>query len=163
MKAIARLLSIAVLAVLAFAPGATASPNTPATFRFPFTETFVDDGVSAVCGYPVTSYLAGDITVEVFDQVGGPPRAQVHVNARGTFSGNGIVIGQFTNSTEVFDFMTGEDKQIAIAIRLTNPNGGLIYMDVGRLIFDGDGNLVFEAGPHPSLDHVAGCPFVGLT
>jgi len=167
MTAIARVASIAalatVVAALTVASAASAGSTTPVTLRFPFTETGVDDGVSAVCGFPVTSYLAGTLTVEVFDGTGGAPRAQVHINASGTFSGNGLVIGQYANDNQFFDFASGAMRDIGIAIRLTNPNGGLIYMDVGRLIFDGDGNLVFEAGPHPSLDHVAGCPFAGLT
>jgi len=167
MKAIARVASIAalttVVGALTIASAASAGPTKPFTARFPFTETFVDDGVSAVCGFPVTSYLSGALTVEVFDGTGGAPRAQVHVNASGTFSGNGLVIGQSADATEFIDFTSGADRQIGIAIRVTNPNGGLIYLDVGRLIFDGNDNLVFEAGPHPSLDQVTGCPFAGLT
>src|SRR5262245_25937144 len=167
MKAIARVAPIVALATvlgaLTVSSAASAGPTKPFTARFPFTETFVDDGVSAVCGFPVTSYLAGTVTVEVFDGTGGAPRAQIHVNGSGTFSGNGLVVGQYTVGNVFVDFASGTTQEIGIAIRVTNPNGGLIYMDVGRLIFDGNDNLVFEAGPHPSLDQVAGCPFAGLT
>ena len=31
------------------------------------------------------------------------------------------------------------------------PDGGTIIADVGRLVFDAEGNVIFEAGPHPAL------------
>jgi hypothetical protein len=38
-----------------------------------------------------------------------------------------------------------------INIRVSLPGGGILYIDRGRLVFDDNGNLVSEAGPHPSL------------
>jgi hypothetical protein len=31
------------------------------------------------------------------------------------------------------------------------PDGGTVIADVGRLVFDAEGNVTFEAGPHPAL------------
>lgn len=33
----------------------------------------------------------------------------------------------------------------------TVPGGGAVLLDVGRVTFDSDGNVVFEAGPHQQL------------
>jgi hypothetical protein len=29
--------------------------------------------------------------------------------------------------------------------------GGTVIADVGRLVFDAEGHVIFEAGPHPAL------------
>jgi len=36
-----------------------------------------------------------------------------------------------------------------IQFRLTIPGEGTVLMDVGRLVFDADFNITFEAGQHP--------------
>lgn len=35
--------------------------------------------------------------------------------------------------------------------KFTAPGGGIVYLDTGRVTFDSDGNIVFEAGPHQDL------------
>jgi hypothetical protein len=156
------LLGLAGVLTLAFT--ATAGAATPNTFRFPINETFVDDGVSAVCGFTVTARLVGTATIEVMlDQSGNATRVQIHVNGTGTFSGNGKVIVQDENDNIFLDLVQGTTTDVGIPIRVYNPNGGLIYLDVGRLVFDANGDLTFEAGPHPSLHGATGCPFAALT
>lgn len=72
-----------------------ASAITPAIGTFPISETFVDDGVSEACGFPVTVTIAGDGRFQVFfDQSGNPIRVQVEVNDTGTFSANGLTVDQ---------------------------------------------------------------------
>src|SRR3954453_17009585 len=46
---------------------------------------------------------------------------------------------------------SGTETDTGLIIRVDQPTGGPLYLDRGRLVFDPDGNVVFEAGPHPSL------------
>lgn len=127
-----------------------ASAITPAIGTFPISETFVDDGVSEACGFPVTVTIAGDGRFQVFfDQSGNPIRVQVEVNDTGTFSANGLTVGQAAHTISIIDLVKGTETDIGIIIRVFD--GGTLYLDRGRLVFDANGNLVFEAGPHPSL------------
>ena len=139
-----------VAAASAFAGQSSAA--TPFIGAFPLSETFVDDGASAACGFPVTSTISGTARVEVFfDQSGNPVRVQVEESASGTFSANGLSVSQSSHMISIFNLVTGTDTEIGLIIRVSLPGGGTLYLDRGRLVFDANGNVVFEAGPHPSL------------
>jgi hypothetical protein len=40
---------------------------------------------------------------------------------------------------------------VGLVFRDSAPGVGVVLMDRGRLVFDGNGELVFEARPHPQL------------
>ena len=35
-----------------------------------------------------------------------------------------------------------------VVVRLTVPGDGAVFLDIGRIVTDRQGNLYFEAGPH---------------
>ena len=43
------------------------------------------------------------------------------------------------------------DTEVGLTFRVFWPGGGTVIADVGRLFFDAEGNLIFEAGSHPAL------------
>jgi hypothetical protein len=44
---------------------------------------------------------------------------------------------------------TGTDN--GLVLKFTLPGSGVVLLDTGRLIFDSEGDIVFEAGPHQAL------------
>lgn len=140
----------AALAVLAAPTAALATP--PDTFRIPHEDSFIDEGASAACGFDVLFEVSGIQTVQVlFDAAGNPIRLQVHGNIEGTVSANGITLREIERGQIFVDLIEGTDTEVGLIFRVFLPGGGTVIADVGRLVFDAEGNLIFEAGPHPAL------------
>jgi hypothetical protein len=144
-----------VVAPAASAPSATASATagetSPEIGTFLVEETGVDPGASTACGFTVSVTLSGTGRFEVFfDQSGNPTRIQVEEKVTGTFGANGLVVNQAVHSVTVFDLTTGTEIDLGLVTRIFGSNGTL-QTEVGRLEFDADGNVIFEAGPHPAL------------
>jgi hypothetical protein len=78
-------------------------------------------------------------------------RVQVEEDISGTLSANGRSVSQSSHTASIFNLVTGTETDVGIIIRVFLPDGGTLYLDRGRLVVDADGNVVFEAGPHPSL------------
>jgi hypothetical protein len=113
--------------------------------------TEVDPGASAACGFTVSFTLVGTESFKVFvDQSGNPTRAQLKGNLGGTFSGNGLTVNQAAHSVTFFDLTQGTETDVGLLFRIFGSHG-TFQMDVGRLVFDANGNVTFEAGPHPAL------------
>jgi hypothetical protein len=141
----------------ALALASTAAAQAPINFRVPFDETEVEDWSLATCGFEITAHLAGTATVQLIrDSTGSTTRIQIHVNATGTFSANGLSLAQATDDNRVIDPEKGTETDVGIPIRLSVPHAGVLTLDVGRLVFDDDGNSTFEAGPHPGLHGESG-------
>ena len=144
---------VAVLALAGLAlPGSASAQTQPVTGRFTSTDINVDPGVSATCGFTVTETdtTKGSFE-EFFDNTGTPVRLQVEENYTGFFSANGLTVDTAGANLARFDLINGGETDAGINIRVSLPGGGILYIDRGRLVFDSNGNLVFEAGSHPSL------------
>lgn len=131
---------------------AAAAP--PITERFPIEEEFTDEGASAACGFPVTVQLTGFAVLKVsFDEAGEPSSVRLVINATGTISGNGISLSETDHTVIFIDFAEETRSEIGIVFRVSVPGTGVILFDRGRLVFGdfGEGELLFEAGPHPGL------------
>jgi hypothetical protein len=143
-------LGLAVALAVLVPTAALATP--PDTFRIPVEGTFIDEGASAACGFDVLFEISGVQTVQVlYDAAGNPIRVQVHKNFEGTFSANGITLRQIERGQVFIDLVEGTETDIGLVFRVFLPGGGTVIADVGRLVFDAEGNLIFEAGPHPAL------------
>ena len=132
-------------------PAFAGSVKQPVIGSFVGIETEVDPGVSAACGFTVTETDTGTAHYEVFfDNTGTPVRAQVEENYTGVFTANGLAVDVAGATLSIFD-LNGGETDAGINIRVSLPGGGILYIDRGRLVVDDNGNLVSEAGPHPSL------------
>ncbi len=132
-------------------PAFAGSAKQPVIGAFPIDGTTVDPGVSATCGFTVTETVTGTGHYEVFfDSTGTPIRAQVHENLTGVFTANGLAVDVAGATLMILD-LNGGETDAGVNIRVSLPGGGILYIDRGRLVFDDNGNLVSEAGPHPSL------------
>jgi hypothetical protein len=129
-----------------------AAGSTPLHGTFPINDSFTDDGASGVCGFQVTATESGQGRFEVFfDTSGMAVRVQVHADTTTVFSANGRSVTAVGHANTKLDLVNGTETDTGLIIRADQPTGGPLYLDRGRLVFDPDGNVVFEAGPHPSL------------
>jgi hypothetical protein len=147
-----KLIIISLAAALAVLAPTAALATPPDTGRIPHEDHFIDEGASAACGFPVQVDVSGVQTFQVlYDAAGNPIRLQIHGNLEGTFSANGITLRQIERGQIFIDLVEGTETKVGLVFRVFLPDGGTVIADVGRLVFDAEGNLVFEAGPHPAL------------
>jgi len=148
------LASLAVAALIAVGANASvALAAAPSIGTFTYTDTYVDDGLTAVCGFPVTSTATTSGTFEAFfDQSGNLTRVQIEQSSSGTFTANGRSVDQTSHQVSLINKVDGTETDVGIIIHVSIPGGGTLFLDRGLLMFDSGGNLLFEAGPHPSFD-----------
>ena len=156
MRAIRRATRIVMIAGCALALGATpaAAAGRASAGSFEIEDHFVDDGASAVCGFPVQVDLYGVLKYEQrFDANGDAVALVLHFIRSGSVSANGISLPELDRDTQVIDLVAGTVREIGIVFRVRLPNGGSpLVFDRGMILVDGDGNFVQVSGPHPGLD-----------
>ena len=145
-------IALAVVAVAAI-PGSTFAAGRVETGSFPIVDQFVDSGASDACGFPVSVDLTGLGRYELrFDSNGNPTDVAVHISRTGTLSGNGVTLSEFDQDNIFIDLRDGAQMEVGIVFRVSPAGGAPAIFDRGRLVFDGTGDVAFEAGPHPALD-----------
>ena len=130
---------------------------------FTFSDTNVPTG--AFCGgtsFEVLVSDTGTVTYEVrYSPAGLAVEARFMMNSQGTFinSVTGKTIGNDAHFSATQNFATPGDLNTT-TVTLTGAAGiatgqsiGLVAHDVGKIVFDPSGNILFEAGPHNSVDN----------
>jgi hypothetical protein len=86
--------------------------------------------------------------VEYFDSAGNLIRAVVHWehHSNDTNSVTGLTLHEHGHFTETVDVLTGTDTITGSVEIMNRPGTGVVVQDVGKAVFDADGNLVFFAG-----------------
>ena len=139
-------LVVAVPMVIASASGADAEPPLN-------TEGFVDDDVFvADCGdFDLRDHLLLESHGKIFlDRAGNPARIVQQVSGSDTFynSVTGESVTGTINSGEIVSFIDGTVTQSGSVGRITVPDLGVVFFDVGKFIIDFEDGLVFLAGHH---------------
>ena len=141
------------VAVSAAIPASALASGGVETGTFPVEDHFVDQGASDACGFPVSVDLTGRGSFQVrFDGDGNPTDVTIHVYRTGTMSGNGVTLSEFDRINLFIDLTSGEQRDAGIEFRVSAAGSAPAIFDRGRLVFDGNGNVTFDAGPHPALD-----------
>jgi hypothetical protein len=151
-------LSVLALAALLGLP-ATAAAAPPEIGHFPIEEQVdVVEPESSVCGFPISWTRSGQGTFQVFfDADGNPTRLRLFVVIRGELSANGITLQIQQAYTRHFDFVDNTVAETGLIFHYRLPGTGVVLSDRGRLVFNLDpetgeyADLIFEAGPHPTL------------
>src|SRR5215210_5527772 len=55
------------------------------------------------------------------------------------------------NTIDFVDLQSGQLDAMGLEYQLTIPGVGLVVLDAGKLIYDAEGNLIFESGQHQIL------------
>jgi hypothetical protein len=132
--------------VLSAASPAPASASPPAhDFEFAFDETGVID-----CGTfqdNFVDFLSGTGTT-FYDNNGDPIRSVFHIehHSNDINSVTGVTIHEHGHYIETDDVITGTRTVTGNSEVANRPGFGVVVQDVGRAVFDSDGNLVFFAG-----------------
>ena len=91
---------------------------------------------------------------EHYNSSGNPIRLDFHVWGTDRFFNptNGKSFsGSFSQRASV-DLVSGQEAVSGIAFRIVVPGSGAVLLDVGRVVFDPDNNVMFVAGPHQLLE-----------
>jgi hypothetical protein len=83
-----------------------------------------------------------------FDSAGNPVRFVIHWehHSDDTNSVTGLTLHEHGHFTETFDLLSGTDTITGNEEIATRPGTGVVVQDVGKVVYDADGNLVFFAG-----------------
>jgi hypothetical protein len=135
--------AVALLAAsAAYADQPAFTHNEPITF---------DQFDTTSCAFPFREIGDGFVSRTVFvDENGNPTRILTHFNLDGVAvnEANGKTAQLQENLIVNRDLETGERTWSGMRIKATMPGGGALLIDVGRVIFDSTGEVIFEAGQH---------------
>ena len=157
----ARWLLLIVVAVALLALPVAASAAAP-----PLIEEFhneVSSPFQGPCPNGVTLLFAFTEDVRVvtfFDQAGNPVRLLVTFNHVGvvTNPATGQSVEDLGHGTAIVDLVKGTESDVGMLFTSTVPGVGVVFHDVGRVVTDAEGNVIFEAGPHDIFDYVGPHP-----
>jgi hypothetical protein len=83
-----------------------------------------------------------------FDSAGNPIRYVIHAehHSDDTNSVTGLTLHEHGTFTETVDLLTGTDTITGTQEIMNRPGTGIVVQDVGKVVFDSHGDLVFFAG-----------------
>ncbi|HEX9384938.1 MAG TPA: hypothetical protein VF918_01360 [Anaerolineales bacterium] len=147
--------SLVLVGLIAFFPFSVASADGPVV-EGPFHE----EGTAVLvdCGaFQVLDVYEVNFTVKrFFDEEGNLVKIVEQVWGTDTFTNS--VTGKaypmdFHNNT-IVDFSTTPPQaaNMGVLYRLIVPGAGAVFLDVGRIVLDRQGNVYFQAGPHQLFD-----------
>jgi hypothetical protein len=150
---ISKLAAVAVVAATALAGASAATAANQAKTRYRhYPANYVDD---TLCSFPVQVNGYDNATeTDVYDAGGNLVRQVFNDKFVGTVTGpTGVTLDKSENATIIQDLSTGTEEWKGLAERYAYQNGGgVIAQDTGDLVFDANGNIVYEKGPHPIIE-----------
>jgi hypothetical protein len=140
----AALVAASVAVLTAASPAAAAAPFQT---HFAYTNTFTDPDVCAADGIVVTAVeRVSGVYIEWDAPDGSFQRATMSVDIEFDNAGsNGVTL--IEKDHLVTQFTTDGYRQIGLWEHVRGPNG-IVVIDAGQLVFDNDGNVLFEPGQH---------------
>jgi hypothetical protein len=86
--------------------------------------------------------------VTYFDSAGNPIRFVIHWehHSNDTNSVTGLTLHEHGHFTERIDLLSGTDTITGNEEIMNRPGTGVVVQDVGKVVYDADGNLIFFAG-----------------
>jgi hypothetical protein len=149
--------------VAAMASAQTASANQVVRTVFHVDETDVD---SSTCGFDITTHIFGSYTGRDFYDNTGFLYKSIFTVGPGPFTitqtANGVTLTQQNEAFSV-TFIYNRDGSVKTETangpfnKYTAPGSGIVALTTGHGITDGDGNVLFQAGPHQNGDFTAFC------
>jgi hypothetical protein len=114
-------------------------------------DTFVDEFLTEECGDGDVVVSFDDRgTAKTFFDASGPVAFTFQISGSTTFQmGDGPLVKLSYHQT-FHDYFDGTVSNIGIPVKVT-VDGQLFIMDAGKVVFGPDGEVIFEAGPHPEL------------
>lgn len=142
--AIAGLVATLVIGVAVWNPS-TAAAAVPTRTAFSFSNPGVTDCGAFTDEY--TDFFDARLTV-FLDSGGNPTRVVIHWehHSNDVNSVSGLTLHEHGDFTETIDLLAGTDTITGNEEIMNRPGSGVVVQDVGKVVYDGDGSLVFFAG-----------------
>jgi hypothetical protein len=143
------LLGTSVVVALGFVLPAHAAPPQSQSFTFTALDSMSCAGFDATIERNFTGREAA-----YFDQQGNVVRLQVLADMRGsvTNSVTGKTVALRGHIQVITNVTTGSTTFVGPVLMGNSQGVGSVIKDTGRIVFDPDGNIAFEAGPHDAID-----------
>ncbi len=135
-----------------------AAANTQVRTVIHVDDTFVDD---ETCGFDITVHVFGPFTdTDFYDNSGFLYKTIETVGPGGPFTitetAKGTTLTMPMQSFQVTITYNADGSPATftnngLVTKFTLPGGGVVLLDTGRVTFDREGNILFEAGPHQQL------------
>jgi hypothetical protein len=127
------------------------------TARHPAVETFpIRDEFELPCdGFTAhVTYVGSGRATTYFDAAGEAVRLRIQSNVKGSAVNTQTerTLRDDESIIAVINLLTGEETINGAPAHVTAPGEGIVIHDTGRIVFDAEGNVAFEAGPHDQLD-----------
>ena len=110
----------------------------------------------ADCGtFQINDNYAQDQTIKrFFDETGSLYKIIVELSGTDTLvnSVTGKAYSGSYHSTRIIDPVLRRGSYNGVVVRITVSGEGAVFLDVGRIVSDREGNVYFEAGPHQYFD-----------
>jgi hypothetical protein len=135
-----------VVGLAVIAPAAAVPPE-----RIVIEDIHIEQVDSTSCDFPFLEVFDGRVTITTyFDDNGNPIRVQFHLPFHGTLTNEAT--GESVSADQVLqvsvELEEGTESDVGLRFRVVFPGLGVVLLDAGKVVFDADGNVVFEAGPH---------------
>ena len=162
MRKLVLLLSIVLSLAVTTAAGANTVTRTVITVNTPPPGDLFPEATAA-CGFPVYLTASGSFKIESYFDNNGTLLKTISTLIGGPFTvtaSNPVTGKSATTRTEPFAEITTFNSDGSVAsisesgmnFNFVAPGVGSLLLAAGRLVADGNGNLIFEAGPHALLD-----------
>jgi hypothetical protein len=142
---------VTVAAVTTLSIGIIAAPASalpPRQGQFEVNEAFVDAEYCADWGFAFDVVHHEIVAWAVYrDTDGDFAKAIVHADIQYNLSANGRTLFERDRITEIYT--PDGHREVGLWTHIQGDHTGLVLRDAGRLVFDGDGNLLRADGPHP--------------
>jgi hypothetical protein len=120
--------------------------------RFHDADTFVDEFWSDECGTEVTISFDDRGASKTFFTAAGQRMFTFFIVGSTTFSDEDSSV-TLSYAQTFRDNLTGQNTIVGLPQKVT-VNGTVVSLDVGRIVFDYDGNILFDAGTHDFFNQV---------
>lgn len=120
--------------------------------RFHAVDSFVDEFWTEECGFEVTTSFDDRGIAKTFFTTSGERMFTFHIVGSTTFSTADGASVTYYYAQPFRDTFDGTPTWLGLPVKIVI-DGEIVLMDVGRLVQDEDGNVVFEAGRHPFFEN----------
>jgi hypothetical protein len=104
-------------------------------------------------GFSVIEHLEGTIKASFqYDQDGNFRMRIARFALSHTFTNSVTGASLFTPDVGIDQEFTTHFAVIGLVGRIVVPGQGLVFVNLGRLVYDNTGEVIFEAGPHDNFD-----------
>ena len=147
-----RILAIVAVALLAM-PATASAQATREVEVISFNGSFE---VNDLCSFPLIEHQEGTFQIATFFDASGTPTKQI-ITVRSpyvvTLSAHGKTLTGVSPFAEKIVLDAEGELVTATLVGLVSqfrvPGDGVLLIDTGRIVFDADFDIIFEAGPHP--------------